>query len=103
MQDIKELYSVAFPQSTETPIDFKFSTVHPEGVFQFRFRFFQNRWNGWCTLPSGEIRAFGIEPNVISWTGFVDFGLVFITDLPEISRNNLFLTKLFLISWESPK
>lgn len=103
MQGIKDSYNIAFPQVETPPKDFSFSTVHPDGVFKFHFRFFNERWNGWATLPTGEIRAFGIEPNVISWTGFLDYGLVFLTELPEISENNLFLTQLFLISWEAPK
>lgn len=101
MQNIKDLYTVAFPQADEAPSNFTFSTIHPDGVFQFRFSYFGNRWNGWCTLPSGEIRAIGIEPNVCSWSGFLDYGIIFITDLPEISRNNLFLTSLKIISWEA--
>lgn len=99
MRDIKAEYLVAWP-SAELEDNFTFSTVHPDGVFQFRFRWFNDRWNGWCTLPSGEVRTIGIEPNVVSWAGFLDYGIVFGTELPVIDRNSLFTTNLYILSWE---
>ena len=100
MNKIKEAYTVPYPDAEEVQENFTFSTTHPDGVFKFHFRYFNERWNGWCTLPSGEIRAFGIEPNVISWAGFLDYGVMIQTSLPVIDRNSLFLTTLVLISWE---
>lgn len=99
MRDIKSANQVTWPNA-DLEDNFTFSTVHPDGVFQFRFRWFNDRWNGWCTLPSGEVRAFGIEPRVVSWSGFLDYGLMFDTELPVIDRNSLFNTNFYILSWE---
>lgn len=58
-----------------------------------------NRWNCWVTLPDGSVRQAGVEPNVVSWTGYDDYGLVFQTSLPAIDFNSLFLTEMVLITW----
>ena len=99
MNNIKDVFQVIWPQ-TDLEENFTFSTVHPDGVFQFRFRWFNDRWNGWCTLPSGEVRAFGVEPLVVSWVGFLDYGIVFDTELSEIDKASLYSTKLCIVSWE---
>ena len=99
MRNISSLNQVEWP-TTEISDNFSFSTMHPDGLFKFLFRYFNGRWNCWCTLPSGETRVVGVEPNVVSWSGFLDYGIVFITELPLISRNSLFLTSLYIITWE---
>lgn len=99
MQTIKSAVSVGYP-SADLPDDFSFSAVHPDGVFRFRFRFFGGRWNGWATLPSGEVRAFGVLPGVISWAGFPDYGIIFSTSLTKIERSKLRDTTLYVITWE---
>ena len=99
MRNITAYNLVEFP-SSEITDSFTFSTMHPDGLFKFTFRYFNDRWNGWCTLPSGETRVIGVEPNVVSWSGFVDYGIVFITELPVISKSSLFLTSLYILSWE---
>lgn len=99
MKGIKSMALVSWPNGELTD-NFTFSTVHPDGVFIFKFRYFNNRWNGWCTLPSGEVRAFGIEPLVASWMGFLDYGILFDTELPVIDENSLFDTSLYIVTWE---
>jgi len=99
MKTIKSIYSVPFPDAELTDA-FYFSTVHPDGVFKFEFRYFNDRWNCFVTLPSGEIRAAGVEPNVLSWSGFIDYGVLFLTDLPVIEKSSLYLTSLYIITWE---
>ena len=90
---------VAWPDG-DMPDSFKFNAVHPNGVFAFQFRWFNGRWNCWCTLPSGGGRPAGVEPGVASWTGFTDYGLLFITNLQVIDRPSLALAKLFILEWE---
>lgn len=99
MKNIKQAYQVSWPNA-DLEDNFSFSTVHPDGVFQFTFRWFNGRWNGWCTLPSGEVRALGVEPLVASWVGFLDYGIAFDTELPVIDRASLFSTKLYILTWE---
>lgn len=99
MKDIKTVNLVSWPTG-DIEDNFTFTAVHPDGAFEFRFRYFNDRWNGWCTLPSGEVRAFGIEPLVMSWVGFLDYGIFFDTELTVIDRNSLFNTKLYIATWE---
>ena len=99
MKGIKTANLVSWP-SGDIKDNFTFSAVHPDGVFEFKFRYFNDRWNAWCTLPSGEVRAFGTEPQVMSWMGFLDYGIFFDTDLPVIDRNSLFNTSLYIVTWE---
>ena len=96
---IKSIELVTWPDLMEDD-NFTFRTVHPDGVFTFTFRWFHNRWNAWCVLPTGERRRLGVTPNVISWSGFLDYGAVFSTSLSEIGRNGLKRTELYLINWE---
>lgn len=98
MNDTKSAVKVDFPDM-DFPDDFSFDTVHPDGVFNFRFAWFNGRWNGWCKIPSGETRSFGVLPNVISWTGFPDYGIALITDLTVIDRNSLPSVELVVLTW----
>jgi hypothetical protein len=81
-------YEIAFPVYT-TELDFSFNTVVKEGTFDFRFRWYASRWHGWATLPSGEVRSFGVFPNTESWTGFVDYGITIETSRAIIGYADL--------------
>lgn len=98
MKTIKAINQIQWPNENLEE-NFKFSVVHPDGVFTFLFRYFNDRWNCWCTLPSGEIRGVGVEPNVMSWSGFLDYGVYFMTDLEVIDKSSLPLTQLYIVSW----
>lgn len=98
MKDIKSATQVAWP-TTDLTDNFSFSTLHPDGVFKFTFRYFNDRWNCWVTLPDGETRAAGVEPLVTSWTGFLDYGILFNTSLLKIDRDSLFTTELIILKW----
>ena len=79
--------------------NFTFDATAEAGNFSLHFKWLNDRWNLWVTLPSGEIRQAGVQPDVISWSEFDDFGLVFVTDMENIDFNSLFLTELYLITW----
>lgn len=99
MKEIKSAVQVEWPNADITD-NFTFSALHPDGVFKFTFRWFNDRWNCWVTLPSGEIRGAGVEPLVTSWVGFTDYGIIFNTSLPYIDEDSLFSTELVIITWE---
>lgn len=99
MKAIKTMQNVPWPEGDLTE-DFTFNAIHPDGVFNFDFKYFNNRWNCWCTLPSGEKRIVGIEPNITSWNGFLNYGILIKTYLQKINKNSLPLTSLYIISWE---
>ena len=99
MRTVKSLELVPFPE-TQIQYNFSFDCVAETGNFNFEFRFFNDRWNCWVTLPSGDVRQIGVYPNVISGTGNIDYGFVFKTRLPEIGYNDLFITELYILKWE---
>lgn len=99
MLSADSVFIVDWPNSEITE-DFKFSCVHPDGVFTFTFKYFNDRWNAWAELPSGEIRAFGVLPNVVSWTGYIDYAIFFSTSLTTINYDSLPSTQLIIVKWE---
>ena len=98
MKEIQKAEHVPFP-SADPSENFEFSCTADAGSFTFHFKWLNDRWNLWVTLPDGSIRQAGVEPNVTSWTGFDDYGLIFRTSLPEIDYSSLFLTEMVLITW----
>ncbi len=98
MQTIKTKERVNFP-SGELVENFYFLTNAQGGVFQFHFKWLNDRWNVWVTLPDGEVRQAAVLPGVISWSESSGYGLVFETSLQQIDFNSLFLTELYIITW----
>jgi len=99
MKEIDSMYKIPFP--AETPAEnMKFACSLPFGTFTFQLKWFNGRWNCWVTLPDGEIRQAGVNPNIYCWTGFNDYGLLFVTALQEISQSQIFDGELYLIKWK---
>lgn len=98
MQTIDKAELVPFP-SAEPAENFKFDCTAEAGNFTFHFKWLNNRWNLWVTLPTGEVREAGVQPGVTSWSQFSDYGIYFKYDASEIDFNSLFLTELYLITW----
>lgn len=98
MRDIKTVEKVTFPD-IELVENFEFTVVSENGNFIFHFQWFANRWNLWVTLPDGKKKQASVYPNVISWTGNPNYGIVFYTSLQEIDFNSLFMTELYIIKW----
>lgn len=82
-------WAVAIPVIPDESFGFTFTSVLPVGPFGFKFRWFNDVWNVWVTLPSGEIRQAGGYPNSFSWTGFADYYFQFSTFLDSIGQNDL--------------
>ena len=95
-QKTKEL--VPWP-SGDIVDNFTFSCSAQGGVFEFHFKWLNNRWNCWVTLPDGTVRQAGVQPNVPSWSESKTYGLIFETALPAIDYSSLFLTELYIITW----
>ena len=98
MQTIKTKELVPFP-SNEIAENFSFSCSATGGAFTFHFKWLNDRWNLWVTLPSGEVRQAGVYPGVTSWSEFNDYGIVFETVMDSIDYNSLFLTRMYLLTW----
>jgi len=82
-------WKVSLPQLPPGPVNFVFTTTLPPGQFGFKFMWFNDVWNIWITLPTGEIRQAGGYPNAVSWTGFLDYYFQLVTSLDVIGQNDL--------------
>ena len=98
MQTPNKIEIVPFP-NTEPQENFKFDCAADSGNFTFHFKWLNDRWNLWVTLPDGTVRQAGTEPGVVSWSEFGDYGLVFIYDGETIGFKEIFQTELNLITW----
>ena len=98
MQTVKIKELVAFPNS-DLSENFEFSTSAQGGIFNFHFKWLNDRWNLWVTLPDGEVRQAGVLPGVTSWSECKTYGLVFETNLPVIDYSSLFLTEMYILTW----
>jgi hypothetical protein len=99
MNPIKNIFLVNIPQGDTDAVSFNFATNNQDGAWNFLLEWNGARWNGWATLPSGEVRQFGCIPGVINWTGFPDFGLVWLSSLAAFGQPDIFGASLVLIDW----
>ena len=83
----------------EVQENFQFDAIDSDGTFKFLFKWINGQWNCWVTLPNGQTRQAGVYPNVVSWSGCLDYSLVFETNLPEINYSSLLMTKLYILKW----
>lgn len=95
---IKQKERIPFPSGDITE-NFTFSCSASGGAFTFHFKWLNDRWNLWVTLPDGSVRQAGVLPGVTSWSEFDDYGLVFETVLENIDYNSLFLTEMYILTW----
>jgi hypothetical protein len=103
MNAVQAQYIVNYPQSAVGLQSFTFETTNSLGRFVFTFKWLNGQWNGWCQLPSGEVRQFGCVPDVIDWTGFTDYGIYVDSPLPVLGVNNLVgNSTLYLVDWRVP-
>lgn len=98
MKAIQNASLVHWP-ADEVSENFEFDVIDTDGTFKFSFKWMNDRWNVWVTLPDNSVRQAGVYPGVISWTGFLDYGLMFRTSLSEINYNSLLLTELYILKW----
>lgn len=95
---VKSYEIISFPD--QDPVEnFEFYSNTSNGTFKFHFKWINDAWSCWVTLPDNSVRQAGVYPNVVNWTGFSDYGLVFSTPLASIDFSSLFLTELDLIKW----
>jgi len=99
MRKITALQEIPFPQ-IDIQDNFEFDAVCAPGTIHINFKWFSDRWHAWFTLPNGDVREAGVYPNVVTGSGHTDYGCIFVTDLASIDYNSLFLTTLYLITWE---
>ncbi len=98
MKEIQKTELVPFP-SADPAENFEFSCTADAGSFTFSFKWLNDRWNLWVTLPDGEVRQAGVLPGVTSWSESSGYGLVFETSLEQIDFSSLFLTELYILTW----
>ena len=98
MQTPEKVELIPFPAG-DISDNFEFDCAAESGIFSFKFKWLNDRWNVWVTLPDGSVRQAGTVPGVISWSEFDDYGLIFVTEKQSIDYNGLFQTEMYLITW----
>jgi hypothetical protein len=100
VKTIKTIYGINYPQVDLGTESFTFTTNNALGTFVFVFKWLNGKWNGWATLPSGEVKPFGCIPEVIDWTEFTDYGILFDSGIPSLGLSGLVgSSRLYLIEW----
>ena len=100
IQNVRSCVSCSMPDMAEIQENFSFDISHPDGTFSVNMKWLNERWNCWVTLPSGEVRQAGVEPNVLSWSCFSDYGFMFKTSLATIGKASVLLPTIYIFSWE---
>lgn len=99
MKEAKRIERINWP-SFDLAENFEFDVTAASGSLTLHFKWLNERWNLWVTLPDGTVRQAGVYPGVVSWTGFNDYGFLFATSLEEIGYASLQLAEVYLIIWE---
>ena len=99
MKEYAKKEQVPWP-SAEPQENFNFSCTAEGGLFEFHFKWFNDRWNLWVTLPDGTVRQAGTEPNVPSWTGCQDYGIVIEGEMERIDYSELYHAELYILTWQ---
>lgn len=99
MQTIKTVELIPWP-SAELQENMEFESVTSGGNFIFNFKWLDGKWNLWVTLPNGEVRQASVYPNVVSWTGYGDYGLLIKANMEELDRSSLFMSEVYLLTWQ---
>lgn len=99
MKAVKIIEKIEWP-AFDLAENFEFDVMAAGGTFTLHFKWLNDRWNLWVTLPDGSTRQAGVYPGVVSWTGHPDYGLMFTaSNADEIDYSSLLLTEAYLITW----
>lgn len=96
---INTLVQVPIPSTAAGLEKFDFSSNTDDGAFLFSFWYFNNQWNCWVTLPTGEIRTAGIFSNNINWTAFGDYSLLIVFSNSTITFDDIINLGVYIIKW----
>lgn len=99
MKDSKSVELIQWP-NFELVENFQFDAITSAGTITLQFKWLNDRWNLWVTLPDGTVREAGVYPGVLSWSGFNDYGLLFKSNVAEIDYSSLLLTEVYFIVWQ---
>ena len=100
MKAVRQNFLINYPTGADGTVAFGFPSDTALGRFAFTFRWLNSAWNGWATLPSGEVRAFGCIPGCVDWTEFTDYGIVLDSGLAALGLTDLVPNStLYLLEW----
>jgi hypothetical protein len=101
MKTAKSLTLINLPATASAETAFEFTTSIGGGFWDVVMKWANGVWNGWATLPSGEVRPFGCYPNVVDWSAFTDYGIVVLAQKDELAKADLTAagTSLVVIGW----
>lgn len=96
----KSTETIKFPEM-DIQDSFTFQANIKDGIVSFKFKWLNDKWNCWVTLPDGKVRSAGVYPNVENWTGSSDYSLTFSTSIADkIGRDDLLDTEMVMKTWQ---
>lgn len=97
---VKSTEVIQFPEM-DLVDSFTFQAEIKAGSVEFKFKWLNDRWNCWVTLPGGKVRSAGVIPNTPNWSGYSDYSLTFNTSLADkIGHDDLLETEMVIKTWQ---
>ena len=85
------------PQNTYS---FKFTATVRGNPWAFKFTFMNNRWSCFATPPNNlPVREATVYSGVTAWTGFPDYGCLFIAKKPVPLLNDIGSVSMYILDW----
>ena len=92
-----KIYKI-FPPSIDTSLErIVFSANVNEVLFQFHLYLDGAKWRGYVVIDNSEVREIGVIPNVINWSRYLDYSIVFYSEYDDITQDNLSLSTIYVI------
>lgn len=92
-----KIYKV-FPPSIDTSLSrFTFSANVNEVLFQFHFYVDNGELRCYVVIANDSVREVGVIPNVINWSRYLDYSLVFFSDYDTITLDTLSLSVIYVV------
>jgi hypothetical protein len=99
VKTLNNIYQIEIPQAASGLTKFDFTSMLGDISLLFNFWFFNNRWNCWVTLPSGEKRTIGIFTNNYCWSEYSDYSVIISFSNENIFFDDILDIGLFILQW----
>jgi hypothetical protein len=102
LNDAKNFYEIKIPSFDYlTTTNFNFTTTIGSNSLTFYFKWSSTteRWSGWVLMPDETIRLFGVIPNIINWSRYLDYSLILSFDGQNIGSEDLLDVTVVIVEW----
>ena len=92
-------YQINLPKVPQNTYAFRFSTTFAGAGWAFKFIFMNNRWTCYASIPLLAVREASVYNNSLNWSGFPDYGCLFITSVPNMGVNDINSVTMYILDW----